>query len=68
MLGGWILLAVGLFTVIGVVIFNIGMQTRKAQSLVSLVGVAGAKIIYTIVGVFCIVYGILTITGIVPFS
>jgi len=60
---GWFFIAIGLFTIVGVVIFNIGMNTRKAQRLVKFIGVTGAKIFYTIVGIFALVYGILILTG-----
>ena len=68
MITGWILAAIGLFTIVGVVVFNIGMNTRRAQRLVGLIGIAGAKIVYAILGLIMIVIGILYLTGVYPVS
>ena len=68
MLTGWILIAIGLFTIVGVVILNIGMNTARAQRMVRLIGIAGAKILYTIIGLFVLVYGILLVTGVATIS
>ena len=65
---GWLFLLVGLFELVGVVIFNIGMKSGRAGRLANLIGVAGAKIVYGLIGVGFIVYGVLVLTGTIPRS
>ncbi|MEX1376530.1 MAG: hypothetical protein AB1Z23_03540 [Eubacteriales bacterium] len=65
---GWFFIAAALFTIVGVVIFNLGMNTARAQRMVKLIGVGGAKVLYTIIGIFLLVYGILIVTGTVVVS
>ncbi|MBN2878573.1 MAG: hypothetical protein JXN65_02990 [Clostridia bacterium] len=60
---GWLFLLVGIFELVGVVIFNIGMQSGRAARLAGLIGVVGAKIVYGVIGVGFIVYGALVVTG-----
>jgi len=60
---GWLFLLVGLFELVGVVIFNIGMKSGRAGRLADLIGVVSAKVIYGAIGVGFIVYGILVLTG-----
>lgn len=59
----WLFIGIGLFTIVGVVIFNIGMNTRRAQRMVRFIGVGGAKVLYTIIGIALLVMGVLSLTG-----
>jgi len=60
---GWLFLLVGIFELVGVVIFNIGMKSGRAARMVDLIGVVGTKIVYGVIGVGFIVYGALLLTG-----
>ena len=63
MVTGWVLLAIGLFIIFGVVIFNIGMNSNRAQRMVNLIGIGGTKIVYGILGIAITVLGILYLTA-----
>lgn len=60
-----ILLVAGLYLIVGVVIFNIGMEGRRAQRLVRFIGVAGTKIVYIIMGLAFVVTAIASFIGII---
>lgn len=55
----WLYLAIGAFTFFGVAIFNIGMETRRAQRLVNFMGYGGAKVFYGILGLALMILGLL---------
>jgi hypothetical protein len=57
----YLLYAIGVFTALFVGLFKIGLNTRRAQRLVRLIGEAGARIFYIILGTAII---ILTALGI----
>jgi len=59
----WIFIAVGLFDIVCVVILNLGMNTRRAQRMVRFIGVAGAKIVYTVIGIALLTTGIAAVMG-----
>lgn len=60
-----ILLVAGLYLIVGVAIFNIGMQGRRAQRMVKFIGVAGTKIVYIIMGLAFIATAIASFVGII---
>jgi len=60
-----ILLLAGLYLIVGVAIFNIGMQGRRAQRMVRFIGVAGTKIVYIIMGLAFTTVSILSFIGVI---
>lgn len=63
-MASWALILLGLYIFIGIIIFNIGMNSNKAQPLVSILGVKGAKTVYGIIGIIVITLGTLSLLGI----
>lgn len=54
-----ILIVLGIY-LIGAGIFRIGLKTRKAIRIVGMIGEAGTRILYTVIGISLIVIAILS--------
>lgn len=58
-------IGIGLYLAVGVGIFNLGMNGRRAQRMVSFIGVGGAKIFYIAAGILLIGTAIASLTGVI---